>query len=84
MIKKDRVEYKKQYLNFSEVLQVRLDFFEEIAKSNSLFFITNIEKDIYIKFNKTELQRIIDNNLSNAIKYSYAKSPIYIKLMYIR
>ncbi|WP_404319829.1 cache domain-containing protein [Malaciobacter canalis] len=83
MIKKDRVEYKKTYLNFSEVLQARLNFFEEIAKSNSLFFITNIEKDIYIKFNKTELQRIIDNNLSNAIKYSYAKSPIYIKLMYI-
>jgi signal transduction histidine kinase len=38
---------------------------------------------MYIKFNITELQRIIDNNLSNAIKYSYAKSPIFIKLEYI-
>lgn len=83
MIKKDRIEYKKEYLNFSEVLLSRIEFFEEIAKSNSLFFISNIEEDIYIKFNKTELQRIIDNNLSNAIKYSYAKSPIYIKLIYI-
>ncbi|RXJ92744.1 histidine kinase [Malaciobacter molluscorum] len=83
MIKKDRVEYTKKYLNFSEILQSRIDFFEEIAKSNSLFFISNIEEDIYIKFNKTQLQRIIDNNISNAIKYSYAKSPIYIKLKYI-
>ncbi|MFY9075407.1 histidine kinase [Malaciobacter mytili] len=83
MIKKDRVEYKKEYLNFSDTLRLRIEFFEEIAKSNSLFFVSNINEDIYIKFNKTELQRIIDNNISNAIKYSYAKSPIYIKLDYI-
>merc|ERR1711879_378902 len=38
--------------------------------------------DIYIKFNKTELQRIVDNNISNSIKYSYSKSPIYIRLTY--
>mgnify|MGYP000396728683 CR=1 FL=1 len=40
-------------------------------------------KIIYIKFNITELQRIIDNNLSNAIKYSFAKSPILVKLAYL-
>ncbi|RXJ86017.1 cache domain-containing protein [Arcobacter sp. CECT 8985] len=83
MIKKDRVEYKKEYLNFSEILNSRIEFFAEVAKSNSLFFIANVQEDIYIKFNKTQLQRVIDNNISNAIKYSYAKSPIYIKLKYL-
>ncbi len=83
MIKKDRVEYIKEYLNFSEIIKSRIEFFDEIAKSNSLFFVVNIYDNIYIKFNKTELQRVIDNNISNAIKYSYAKSPIYIKLDYI-
>lgn len=82
MIKKDRVEYKKEYLNFTDFLKSRLDFFDEIAKSNSLFFVSNIQEDIYLKFNKTQLQRIIDNNISNAIKYSHAKSPIFIKLEY--
>jgi signal transduction histidine kinase len=48
-----------------------------------LYFVSNIQDDIYIKFNITEFQRIIDNNLSNAIKYSYAKSPIFIRLDYI-
>jgi signal transduction histidine kinase len=38
---------------------------------------------MYIKFNITELQRIIDNNLSNAIKYSFPKSPIFVRLNYI-
>ena len=83
LVKKDRVVYEKEYLDFTKILNTRLDFFDEIAISNSLYFIQNIENDMYIKFNITELQRIIDNNLSNAIKYSHAKSPIFIKLEYI-
>ncbi len=83
LIKKDRVVYKKEYLNLSTILFHRLDFFAEIAKSNSLYFVSNIQEDIYIKFNLTEFQRVIDNNLSNAIKYSYAKSPIFVRLDYI-
>lgn len=83
LIKKDRVIYEKEYLNLSNIVLHRLDFFAEIAKSNSLYFVSNIQEDIYIKFNITEFQRVIDNNLSNAIKYSYAKSPIFVRLDYI-
>ncbi len=83
LVKKDRIVYNKEYLEFSKILKERLDFFDEIAISNTLYFIQNIDNDIYIKFNTTELQRIIDNNLSNAIKYSFTKSPIFIKLEYL-
>ena len=83
LIKKDRVIYEKEYLDFTNILKNRLDFFDEIAKSNSLYFINSIEDDLYIKFNITELQRILDNNLSNAIKYSFAQSAIFVKLYYL-
>jgi len=83
LVKKDRVVYEKEYLDFSQILKNRLEFFDEIAISNSLHFIYSIEEDMYIKFNITELQRIIDNNLSNAIKYSFPKSPILINLVYV-
>ena len=83
LVKKDRVVYEKEYLEFSKILTSRIEFFDEIALSNSLHFVIDIEDDIYIKFNITELQRVIDNNLSNAIKYSFAKSPIHVKLHYI-
>ena len=83
LIKKDRVVYKKEYLDITSILTQRLEFFDEIATSNSLYFVSNIQDDIYIKFNITEIQRIIDNNLSNAIKYSHPKSPIFIRLDYI-
>ena len=82
MIKKDRVEYKKSILNFSEILDARLNFFDEIAKSNSLSYLLKKEEDIHIRFNKTSLERVIDNNISNAIKYSHANSKIKINLHY--
>ncbi|RXJ60496.1 cache domain-containing protein [Candidatus Marinarcus aquaticus] len=81
MIKKNRVVYTKTHINFSEYLMSRMEFFNDIALSNQLFFVTNIQRDIVIEFNETELQRIIDNNISNAIKYSFKESPIYIKLL---
>jgi signal transduction histidine kinase len=81
MLKKDRIEYKKTDINFSSFLKNRLEFFDEVANANELIFITNIEENIYIKFNETYLQRVIDNNLSNAIKYSFSNSPIYVKLL---
>ena len=83
MIKKDRIEYPKEYINFSEYLNSRIDFFNQIAISNNLIFIPKIEDEIYIKFNQTELQRIVDNNISNAIKYSHSNSPIDINLSYL-
>lgn len=83
LVKKDRVIYRKEYLDFSKILKERLEFFEEIAISNTLHFAYNIEDDIYLKFNITELQRVIDNNLSNAIKYSFANSPVIVNLEYV-
>ncbi len=81
MIKKDRVSYEKEVFNFSEYLKDRLEFFDDIATANSLFFVTNIQDPIFINFNQTLLQRILDNNISNAIKYSFKDSPIYVKLL---
>jgi len=81
MIKKDRVNYDKEIFNFSEYLKDRLEFFDDICTANSLFFVTNIQDPIFINFNKTLLQRILDNNISNAIKYSFKDSPIFIKLL---
>jgi signal transduction histidine kinase len=81
MIKRNRIVYAKQSLNFSAYLKSRIEFFSDIALSNGLFFVTNIQSGIHIYFNETELQRVIDNNISNAIKYSYKESPIFIKLL---
>lgn len=80
LIKKDRIEYPKQNLNFSEFLNFRIDFFDEVALGNNIKITSQIQEDITINFNETQLQRICDNSLSNAIKYSYENTTINISL----
>ncbi len=80
MVKKDRIKYTKEDINFSEFVKDRLGFFNEIAIGNELKFVSYIEENIDVYFNTTLLQRILDNTLSNAIKYSYKNSDIEVKL----
>lgn len=80
MVKKDRIEYKKAILDFSLFLENRIDFFYEVASGNDLEFKADIQKDLTVNFNETLLQRICDNTLSNAIKYSFINTQIDISL----
>lgn len=73
------VEYKPENINISEVLKERIEFFNRIAKSHNKKFVYEIDDDLYFDINKIELERIIDNNISNAIKYSKGKE-IFISL----
>ncbi|QOR62877.1 cache domain-containing protein [Sulfurovum sp. ST-21] len=84
MVKKDRFVYEKQILDFSSFLKERIVFFNEIARGNEHKIVSEIEEGISICFSDIELQRIIDNNLSNAIKYAYKKSDIGIRLQKVK
>jgi len=80
LVKKDQVEYPRIAINFNAYLQSRKEFFEEVAEQSHLCFIfTPCEGDHYIYFNETKLQRILDNNITNAIKYTIASEPIHIQ-----
>ena len=57
-------------------------YFSEVAKLREITLELNAEPDVYLYFNPTKLQRIVDNNLSNAIKYSREKGDVQIKLFY--
>ncbi|SFZ98730.1 two-component sensor histidine kinase [hydrothermal vent metagenome] len=80
MVKKDRFTYEKQWIFFSKFLEERIDFFEDIAKGNRHNIVYDIDKDIKILFSDIELQRVVDNNLSNAIKYANKDSDIKVRL----
>ncbi|MEA3352602.1 MAG: cache domain-containing protein [Campylobacterota bacterium] len=80
MVKKDRIEYPKENISLDLFILNRIEFFNEIAIANNLNFKSKIENNINILFNTILLQRICDNTLSNAIKYSYKESIIDINL----
>ena len=78
LIKKGRVQHKRQNINVSEFIQNRIDYFKEIANLKNIEIITAIEVNIYYNFSKTKLQRIVDNTISNAIKYSHDNAKVEI------
>jgi PAS domain S-box-containing protein len=80
IITNDTIEYKPKNIDFSNLLQERIDFFEVIAEANTKTISTDIANDIHCYMNDIELERLIDNNLSNAIKHSYDKSEIRVIL----
>lgn len=81
MVKKDRFVYKEEMIDMSKFLLERVDFFSEISKGNNHKILTNIEKDIHHYMSPEKLQRITDNNLSNAIKYANKGTNIDVSLM---
>jgi signal transduction histidine kinase len=80
LVKKDQVEYPRVAINLNEYLQSRKDFFDEVAEQSHLSILfMPCEGEHYIYFNETKLQRIVDNNITNAIKYTLPKELISIK-----
>jgi signal transduction histidine kinase len=80
MVKKNRFNYTKSAIDFSEFLRERCRFFHEIALGNRLGIVERIGEGITLYFSDIELQRIVDNNLSNAIKYARTDSYIIVLL----
>lgn len=79
-MQQNAVKDEKRDIDFSGFLEKRVEFFNDLAISKNITFHKFIEQNIIINFNEIELYRIIDNNLSNAIKYSKDSSNITISL----
>ena len=81
IVKKNRVEYVRKNINMSGFLNDRISYFKDVAEGNDVSFTCSVEEGLHVEMNDVELQRVIDNNLSNAIKYANAKSTINVTLL---
>lgn len=79
LVKKDQIEYPKRPIDMGEYVEKRLEFFDEVAQfSNLSFDFAKPEFPSWIMFNETKLQRVIDNNITNAIKYTKSGERIHV------
>lgn len=65
---------------FSKILNQRVDFFKSIANSKKVEFILDIKDDVFIDCDIKKLSKLIDNIISNAIKYNKFKGFIKVTL----
>jgi signal transduction histidine kinase len=80
IVKKGREVRRVDMINFTDFLNDRVEYFADVATGNRLKIKSEIQNDVMIMFNEFELQRLCDNNISNAIKYSHINRNILIKL----
>jgi hypothetical protein len=81
LMKKDQMKEHKQKIDLIAFIKGRLEFFNTLAiQSNLSFLFKSSKEDMQININETKLQRIIDNNLTNAIKYTLENEPIIIEI----
>ena len=81
LVKKDQIEYPKHEIDLIDFVRSRIEFFTPVAKKvNSKFIFKAPKHKMTILFNESKLQRIIDNNLTNAIKYTYENEDMYVTL----
>ena len=67
-------------LNLSDILKQRVDFFKTIANSKKIEFNLDIKDNIFIVCDIKKLSKLIDNIVSNAIKYNKFQGFIKIVL----
>lgn len=79
-IKYKKIKFPKEDINLSHFLENRIAFFKVLADVKDITLNISIEDNLYLNISRAELQRLIDNNLSNAIKYSKEHTQIEVEL----
>lgn len=77
---RNKINYIVENLSLKDILENRVTYFKVIADTQNRNFDLQISNDIFIELSQIELNRLIDNNLSNAIKYSNIGSFIKVIL----
>lgn len=76
----DTIDYNPVSVILSDVLKNRVKFFETISKVNRKVISLHLDSNIEYTINAIELERLIDNNISNCIKYADINKVISISL----
>lgn len=80
LMKRDRVSEQMSAIDVVEFIHERVRYFTCIAEVNELTLSVRVGQPNlpWINFNELKLSRLIDNTLSNAIKYSYRPGEINV------
>ena len=75
----DKIREKKVF-DFSALLHQRVQYFSLVAHSRSLTFKIIAPEQITLLLNQEEMERVLDNLISNAIKYTKENGEITISI----
>lgn len=77
----DTIEYTPFEIDLTETIRQRIFFFTTISHLSFKNIEFALMDEAIVFMNQIELERLLDNNLSNAIKYADAHKPIVVSLV---
>ncbi len=78
LLDEHKIESAKE-IELSKILRDELVYFKQIAQKKSITLITEVEETLF-KIDKEDFMRVINNLISNAIKYNTRGGKVYITL----
>lgn len=70
LARKEKMCYFPEWIDLGEFIADRILYFDAMTVVKEILIEINIDEGYSIHMSRTELQRVVDNNLSNAIKYT--------------
>ncbi len=80
LILHNKIVSKDEYINISNIVKERIEYFKIIALSKKIVFKTDIKENVHLFIDKKRFSRLFDNLLSNAIKYNKIGGEIRVVL----
>ncbi len=75
-----KMPQKNDFIDLAIFLRKRVDYFTLLTEVKNIRIELEAEEQCFIEIASADLQRIIDNTISNAIKYSFENTTIRISL----
>ncbi len=75
-----KTSFQNVDLNLSKIVFQRVEYFTNMANLKKIEFVLDIKKDVHFTADRQKMERLIDNILSNAIKYTSKSTKIRITL----
>ncbi len=77
---KNEVKSQDENVNITELIKERAEFFKIISTQKKLTCKLNLQEDVIVIIDRGKITRIIDNLISNAIKYNKKSGFIHVTL----
>jgi two-component system OmpR family sensor kinase len=76
----NKIISNNQDINLKQLIEQRVEYFSILANIKKIKIITKLNPDVILNIDEKKVSKLVDNILSNAIKYNKINGSIYINL----
>lgn len=76
----NKIVSQNERLDLSRLLVQRVEYFKILADVKKIDFHVEVERDVELFIDRTKISKVVDNLISNAIKYNKVDGSIFVRL----